>query len=471
MRHPKHLLAYHANHGQSPIPGWGFGKGGLFYKLPRMHGGMAQQDINTGKIIDELYDRYALDRTKDNIIIQDDEGDEIEIPMYKHFIDLLMNDDNLSDEQKRNILIKEALDNQILKEQAKNEEDNILETEARRNIKDILKPVLFNFINENIETKPELFNDEVLSEINKIWKIRTIKTKGGEEIERDEKPSTGEFKASEIQKNPFYDTVNRQSKDYFDRGNISEDLLEKNNALLASIDNDESVSHNTKDIDAFKPEFINKLSQLFTGQMGNYTKALKQDNPMAKKLLEDIKKNFLEFIPVDIVKGNTVWELKSFKDNIYDNDKNQEMKYTKLEGFKKNIQLPKDKYLNYEYKMDIRNGKLYNINFVIGYNNIGMTPGFTLKTLPEQPIGYNYYWGYNNKNSFGYINPLKRDNYNDIKKSKYTNNNDIDVFKVENSKIRKLPNTYTKLYNDKIRKNKSIDINQYKRDIFERYKY
>ena len=103
-RIPKHQLAYYANRGLSPVEGWGFGKGGLFYKLPRIKG-KGELTLETHERNGE-YRQVPVYNNDDDKRITEKDLDDL---LYgengiNHLNKLLSNIDNMDDED-RDILL------------------------------------------------------------------------------------------------------------------------------------------------------------------------------------------------------------------------------------------------------------------------------------------------------------------------------------------------------------------------------
>lgn len=176
-RIPKHLLSYYANKGVSPIQGWGFGKGGLFYKLPT--GGLfykLPRIKGKGELTVETHERNGEYRqipvynNDDDKRITEKDLDDL---LYgdngiNHLNKLLSNVDNMDDED-RDILLdyikKKQLEEQEQTEGTTPDEIN----EEDKQFKDIVneedKQLLQNF--EDIDPDEPYSEDEDHKEIVK----------------------------------------------------------------------------------------------------------------------------------------------------------------------------------------------------------------------------------------------------------------------------------------------------------------
>jgi hypothetical protein len=139
-----------------------------------------------------------------------------------------------------------------------------------------------------------------------------------------------------------------------------------------------------------------------------------------------------------------LWELKSYSSPIANKGLNkQELHLTKIIGTKQyEIRY---KQVNGEWKIDNIYDKIVKQN-----------------TLPERKDGYNYYWGFNNKDGIAEANPLKSPNFQPhlSNNGKYylggwSENNSftkdgIKWVSINNDELYKEPNRYSKKYNKKI---------------------
>ena len=218
-----------------------------------------------------------------------------------------------------------------------------------------------------------------------------------------------------------FSETSRKSKDATTRGNISEEILTENPLLLQSIDHDNSKFKNSKDITAFSRDYRNKINDITNG------------NP----------NDLLQYVPIDGIKSNTLWELKSF--SLDKNSKfRNEYSVTKLKdgksnynnkpiiyNFLYNVENPNFSHVTYdEY---IEKPQLYgkitsldNISFI--YNNEQ-----PIRILPERTKGYKYFFLENTPKGFRYANPIE-----DINEHKLENKK----FKISQKPFRSIPATY-----------------------------
>jgi hypothetical protein len=160
--------------------------------------------------------------------------------------------------------------------------------------------------------------------------------------------------------------------------------------------------------------------------------------------MNHLQENFFRFYPVDTIKNDTLWELKSYQSPTK-NDSTQELQRTKIEGSKQ-----------YQIRYKQNNKGEWVVDNI--YDTV-----IKKNTLPERPNGYKYYWGFNNKDGIAETNPLKSPNFipkpirskttGDIlyykgdwnPHKKYTKN-DRPTLKIDNSELHREPNRYSNKY-------------------------
>jgi hypothetical protein len=232
----------------------------------------------------------------------------------------------------------------------------------------------------------------------------------------------------------------------YEKGNKTEDKLIDKDILLSFIDKDFSDIKNTKDETSLNPSFIQKLKDIGMNS-------------------DDIKEQVLDKINIDGIKKDTLWEIKAFGKNSYNNenfDRYSKAKFRGSEPFiirvnktnSKNFDLYEVKYY---FNIDYINGKVKNINYTLnkklpkweGSGNKLISAGYILNNNPN---GYNYYILENNKDVIQYTNPLKTENWNDINNQlKNTTKNKI---KIPNTDFIKFPIQYIENY-EKVRLKKN----------------
>lgn len=447
---PKILYEQNTNvHNFLPIKNFeGWGINSSFYN---MVGGMAKQHIDTGKLDHELFEKYGVDNMND-------------------LIDYVMHSE-LRDEEKYNFLLKEGTDIMVdLKKKAQISNNDELEKEVI-DTTDKIVGLLNDFKNKGYQITDEqkellkaLKNDAINDEINPHYDLS--------------------FSTAKQTKNTFKE----QSEE---RGNIVEDDLTKNKTILEIIDDDNSTPYNTKDLNAYNLDFINALIKM---ELGNPDfKNLTNVNlipPQLEKILYD---KFLQFVPVDIVKDNTIWEIKSFNKSVLPNNEKQKMSETKLKGFENKFWVDLNQRLgkgysikstpysyDFRYKNIGNDKKVDNIYFKfqtpISYfgKPTGKKFDFNIPIFKTNPKGFNYYWLYDNIDKIGYINPLKKDNFTNYDNQLNNPNTRINskgkkIIEVDNDDIRIMPYSYAKTIKDFKSKNKPLDnIKKLEKNLFKK---
>lgn len=347
-------------------------------------GGMAKRAIKTGIIDTFLFTYYNVDNWNDLFI-------------------KIRNDNSITNIQKINLLKNELGDIEHLL----NDEDNTDKTNKAlgRKILDIIKYELETYYKiASIEIDFTLLN-------------ATTKTP-----------------------NLYFNTINDKAKDKsigLDdinkiRGEINEeDITEKQSIKLSIIDNDNSIGYNTKNFKAYDNNFKDTIKNAFT---------VNNKVPSEQMIINHI----LSFVPVDIIKDNTIWEIKSLSDT--DKDSNS-IKNTKLKGYKKEnisiggILIGGTMCFDFEFTPDGK--KIKNIIFeLVGKKQIGFNGnpiydpnGINIKMpiLKENPNGYDYYWYMSNSSGDRYYSPLsdQTEINNFINELKKLN---IDITKIINSR-------------------------------------
>lgn len=318
-----------------------------------MKGGMVEANIDTGKLQSYLFDVYKTDN-------------------WDELFDKIKNDDGLTDNQKKNILLNELGDT-----------------------------VFYNYdedSNKKIKSQSkELFKDIANYLINDL-------STSDEDIEKIKTKAKSKAKDNNYE-NPYFNKMDElANNDPETRGDMTEDNLGTNQpANLSLLDRDNSEVKNTKDLDAFNPNFI---------------KVLRKDFNLTD---DEIKKKVLKYFPVDIIKGKTIWEIKSYGDK---NKSSNDFQLTKLNGFEGDVS---------------KNGTLKPFEYIFNYTDDGKkvknitfkhSGGKTINTLNKNDDGYDYYWYLSNKSGTRYFSPLKDEKYKEDAIKKIDNKNiDINDFK------------------------------------------
>jgi hypothetical protein len=247
------------------------------------------------------------------------------------------------------------------------------------------------------------------------------------------------------------------SKVYYERGNISEKDItdfDEETGILRNLDRDKYQAYDSKDIDAFNDNFIKAiLAPLGKTPYGHkYIDKKKLD----KNDKDYLRKEYLSNFPIDVIKGDTIWELKSYKNKLGDSGK-QVLNKTKIIGT--------DKF-PIKYMKD-NNGE-------IKIKNIYYKHPVTRELIPAFPDntkGYNYYWMFNNKDKLGYTNPLHNKNFSVVKvlnkentylgkwedKIKRKNKDGVIIGEdilINNEDIHKFPSRYSYEFNKKMMREK-----------------
>ena len=244
--------------------------------------------------------------------------------------------------------------------------------------------------------------------------------------------------AKEIEKND--NTI----KSIFEKGNISEQIIGTDRDILLSVDGDRTKQNNSKDKNVYNQSFIDLLEELWKDEnykektINNLKTNLKPDEQKAINNIDnwssdDFINYSLQFFPIDIIKKNTVWELKNHDTIITNPQNNQFYAKTKILGYE-----PDFNRLNIGFDILYKNingkNRLYNI--------IAKTPRGLVETLKDNPKGYNYYTFFFNKDKSGYFNnTLNTNNF------KNDEDNTKNIKKMYNSL--KSDKDFSKEYNDK----------------------
>jgi hypothetical protein len=180
------------------------------------------------------------------------------------------------------------------------------------------------------------------------------------------------------------------------RGDLTEEHITDTRAtkLLQDIDHDKSQPLNSKDRKSLNSEFVKTL---FNENKDKFS------NP--NEVMDHIKNEVTKYYPIDIIKNNTLWELKSFSKETNPNKiREHSMSESKIAGHNKY----KIKYINTgtnespKYKID---NIYYETNWNPEKNHFSSKKSF-IPTLPVKPNGYDYYWLFNNLDRVAYKNPL-----------------------------------------------------------------
>lgn len=430
------------------------GHGGLGYhqhKGYRMIGGMAFQNVNTGHYDHELFEEFGANNMVDLITRV------IDYPLW-------------NENDKMNFLLKEYLDFEgDLKERNKilNDEDRELER-------------------EKISL---LLNKQIDNLLNKGYELTELQAKEFNQVLTDPKYKENPF--YKYEKNKAIRTAEKNEVN-IQRGNLTEEDITESYLFTELIDKDKSKLFNTKMLEAYSDEFKNFLVDIATN--GKYKNFHDLDLLPKEEMVEvrqKIFKDYLEYIPIDLIKGETLYEVKSFQSPINKKDGFQEIGKSKLFGY--TINTRDGCLLNYSFGLTDDGKKVENIlctyktgktsilkedeNGDIYEENIyKKTLAQDMPILKNRPDGYNYYWLLSNSDTTGYINPLQDDIYKGLTKQHkkmnelLINNPDRDIntnFKIKNKFFKIMPNSYMQIFkNEYLMKNK--DARQ-KRNFLKKY--
>jgi len=387
--------------------------------IKRMKGGMAFVDINNpDEITDEHLKQYGLNN-------------------YEEYLKVIMNAN--SDEKLKTIKLLEQL-----KDLEQIKEDN----DRRDNDK-----------NDTIDKLVDDYKDIISGYLDKDISNKILKSKKFKEKIPDDNTLYRENET--LAKNTNVKNINQERGEIFEDDVTNYDI---DTGILKNLDNDPSTSYNSKDYDQYNPEFINKIIEKYDIKDNGKYKTINNLTNDEKILIEE---KILTYIPIDIIKDNTIWELKSFSKDIYNKKQNikgnhqvnafQVMGNSKMNNSrlydKQNKKIDYD--INFRYIKDGNNWKVKNL-----YTNID---GKEIPILKKD--NYDYYWMWSNPDNIGYYNPLKNKKFTPIKVKKnnykfgWDDETDPDDLKkidivIPNSEINIYPTRYSEKFKNIIKKYK-----------------
>ena len=188
-----------------------------------------------------------------------------------------------------------------------------------------------------------------------------------------------------VETDDLFTQASQGAKTDVERGDNTEVIVKNKPQILSKIDGDTSDVFNTKDINAsyYNPEFIQTLRDIYGSKK-------------RKENFEDwVEKEYLQYMPVDFMKKNTIWELKSHKDNKKDY---QPYAKTKIEGYRN----PGEGVI-YDLLYD-NNSK--NPNKKMLKNIYFSHEGQSVPVLVDNPKGYNFLTLFNNQENRSYYNAM-----------------------------------------------------------------
>jgi hypothetical protein len=456
-----------------------YGYGGLGYipkRRNRMIGGMATEHPDTRKYWHELYPEYGVDNMEDLIteFLKSGEDDD-------HKVNFLLKEagDFIGDFKQRN----EEIINQLLEKSKSLNPSEYTEEEYNKAIEDE-----FNDVIEGIKNIQEHENERLKIAhrlITEILKFNTQHEFTPEQNKKFDLIIEGKFP---YENNPLFKhederavAINPEDEKLsnLNRGVLTEEDWTNNPTMVEIIDNDKSTLYNTKNLSAYSDEFKNAMVKIATGDLSKNFDDLKDMSESEKSnIMNYIEKTFLEFIPIDLVKGNTIYEVKSFSRPL-NQDGYQTLGKTKLQGYDANIKssknlkgvLKKNEY-SYQFEFNPDGTKIKNIIFNFKgrqYSDPVFVNGERVEKLLEKikfeniPIlknnsnDYKYYWLMSNKDITGYINPLdlQIDKSNNI--TEQMKDDGMDKIKIKNRDFKIMPNSYMQLLTNRIKAGKTYE--------------
>jgi len=407
------------------------GKGGLGYKPRIIKGGMAYTNPDKPS---ELYDEHILK------FKNDERYKDLKIDTLNEYLEAVINSTEITDEKKIEELNKQLSDLEMLKE--------INKSKGKNKDKELER---------NINTSLSIINTYFKSDDNK-------------EIEALE----NEYKQPE--NNDFYKRNQEEAKkkDYInnidiERGNIFEGDItdyEDDTRILYNIDKDKSTAYNSKELEPYTNEFLK-----FSLERLGIKKDLKDLTEHDKIKLS---RQILTYIPLDIIKDKTLWELKSYNTEI---SGNYDI-YNKKKKITQDIQ--KSKMWASQIYDKVEKGKKPSFkpfDVVFKYNNVGNNDwrvenlyAIDVNDETKRPIpllknnNFKYYWLFGNPDVIGYYNPLLNKNFEPIKQNDgsymfgWKGIEDIidsSYIKIPNKDIQIYPRRYSTKFNKIINKHKN----------------
>lgn len=415
-----------------------YGNGGLGYiphKRNRMIGGMAFQNPDTGRYTHEWFEDFGVNDMEELI------NDVVETPA-------------LSNVEKMNFLLKEFLDFEgDLKERNLSINDTVAEMERSH-----IASKLYEHIQEFREKGYNLTEDQAI-ELDKITDDPTYK----------ENPLFIHEREKAIENFPI-------EKESTERGNYTEDDFTNSYLFTDLIDGDKSKLYNTKLLEAYSDEFKNALVYITSnGKYNNFNELDIIPKHEMVEIRDKIMHDFLQYVPIDLIKGNTIYEVKSFSKPL--NQKgSQNIQKSKLFGF--NNKNEDGNLISYAFGLTDDERKVENILFTYksgksseikedkeGNLYEDETYKFILKDIPilkNKPNGYKYIWLFSNKDTTGYTDPLKPDIFKNLLKQyehilrmelKNPDSESNKYLQIRNKNFKIMPNSYMQIFKDRLKRN------------------
>jgi len=415
-----------------------YGYGGLGYipqRRNRMIGGMAFQNLDTGRYTHEWFEDFGVNDMEELI------NDVVETPA-------------LSNEEKMNFLLKEFLDFEgDLKERNLATNDTVAEIERLR-----IASKLHEQIQEFREKGYNLTEEQAI-ELDKITDDPAYKENPLFKYEREKA----------FEKFP-------PEKESTERGNYTEDDFTNSYLFTELIDGDKSKLYNTKLLEAYSDEFKNALVYITSNGKYNYFNELELiPKEEMVEIRDKIMDKFLKYVPIDLIKGSTIYEVKSFKDPL--NQKgSQEIGISKLFGFTNKSE--NGDLIKYNFGLTDDERKVENILFTYKSGKSSEIKEddegnlyedeiykFILKDIPilkNKPDGYKYIWLLSNKDITGYTDPLKPEIFkNLLAQNKHIKTNELKnpdnesnkYLQIKNKNFKIMPNSYMQIFKDRLKRN------------------
>ena len=176
------------------------------------------------------------------------------------------------------------------------------------------------------------------------------------------------------------------------RGEKLEDFLDTPDGkkYLKTLDGDKSMQYNTKNINGYSQEFKNILDMVYD----DYIVYCNNNNIQPDSKDDYLQDILLQFVPIDLIKNKTLWEIKSEKDLPV-----QRYSKTKIIGFERDsdnngLYNPINS-LSYEIQFKPYNGKKRKVDNIIFNASIN---GKIISVPILKPVanGYNYLTLFNN---------------------------------------------------------------------------
>jgi len=414
-----------------------------------MIGGMIHPDINIEEKLDDEYrEQINEERAKEDEGKPEEEkqGNVGSIP---ELVEILLNDERLSKEEKRERLLKWEGDLEQIRKMNLHSADTEFEGSKAVTVSKKQEP-LHKVILEAKRAVNKALGDRYIDDYE--YPHLTKDTPHGKQyinptFDLAQAVAKSKVAKGTVEPNSTVDTV---------RGDLTEEYVELDPKIkiLKTLDHDKSVPLNSKNSDAYNEEYVMLL--------------LSQNNNDFDKV-QDILSHF----PIDIIKNNTIWEIKSFKElSNPDTKRSHEMSVSKIAG-----------YGDYSFRY-INTGteekpkyKLDNIYYKVKEYNPASHSMRTkyIPTLPIKTNGYDYYWLMNNKDRIAYTNPLANKRFQYIPATKkgevmyhvgdwsntredHTNKLKERKIDLKNTEMYHLPTRYAKEYSDKIKTIKKYKV-------------